>query len=138
MEKFDKFSKKTQKLFFRIQNNSFSLSPLSTYKFTNFHWNPSSFNFFNFHNFNFLNFFNVYDGKNKKFEFFNKLELMLKCQIYKENRLNLSIFELFNFLIFALHFGRPSCSSPKKSWIRNSKYLINIINEKHWTPFSKL
>ena len=37
---------------------------------------------------------------------------MRKCQIYDENRASHAIFELFNFLIFAVHFGRPPDKIP--------------------------
>ena len=39
---------------------------------------------------------------------------MGKCQIYDENRTNHAIFELFKFLIFAVHFGRAKLFLPEK------------------------
>ena len=44
---------------------------------------------------------------------------MRKYQISDENRVHRAILEVFTFLICAVHFFGPMCSSPeKKSWLR--------------------
>ncbi len=59
---------------------------------------------------------------------------MRKYQIYDENRLHRAILEVFNFLIFAVHFYRAHVFLPrKKPWLRGCQIHIQFKSISNFT-----